>query len=90
MRTDKKMSKEEYEREYGRTKLDHVLSHICKAFEMVLEFCAIAFVPLLIVEQLSIYGVTHADQVISLLVVLMLILSAFATKEIRKMRKERK
>lgn len=90
MRTDKKMSKEEYEREYGRTKLDHVLSHICKAFEMVLEFCAIAFVPLLIVEQLSIYGVTHADQVISLLVVLMLILSAFAAKEIRKMRKERK
>ena len=84
------MSKEEYEREYGRTKLDHVLSHICKAFEMVLEFCAIAFVPLLIVEQLSIYGVTHADQVISLLVVLMLILSAFAAKEIRKMRKERK
>lgn len=74
----------------GNTKLDHVLSYICKGFEMVLEFCAIAFVPLLIVEQLSIYGVTHADQVISLLVVLMLILSAFAAKEIRKMRKERK
>lgn len=90
MRTDKKMSKEEYEREYGRTKLDHVLSHICKAFEMVLEFCAIAFVPLLIVEQLSIYGVTHADQVISLLVVLMLILSAFAVREIKKSRREKK
>ncbi|WP_270451062.1 hypothetical protein [Lactobacillus crispatus] len=74
----------------GNSKLDHVLSYICKGFEMVLEFCAIAFVPLLIVEQLSIYGVTHADQVISLLVVLMLILSAFAAKEIRKMRKERK
>lgn len=74
----------------GNTKLDHVLSYICKGFEMVLEFCAIAFVPLLIVEQLSIYGVTHADQVISLLVVLMLILSALAAKEIRKMRKERK
>lgn len=74
----------------GNSKLDHVLSYICKGFEKVLEFCAIAFVPLLIVEQLSIYGVTHADQVISLLVVLMLILSAFAAKEIRKMRKERK
>lgn len=74
----------------GNSKLDHILSYICKGFEKVLEFCAIAFVPLLIVEQLSIYGVTHADQVISLLVVLMLILSAFAAKEIRKMRKERK
>lgn len=70
----------------GNSKLDHVLSYICKGFEMVLEFCAIAFVPLLIVEQLSIYGVTHADQVISLLVVLMLILSAFAIKEVRKLR----
>lgn len=70
----------------GNTKLDHVLSYICKGFEIVLEFCAIAFVPLLIVEQLSIYGVTHADQVISLLVVLMLILSAFAIKEVRKLR----
>lgn len=70
----------------GNTKLDHVLSYICKGFEMVLEFCTIAFVPLLIVEQLSIYGVTHADQVISLLVVLMLILSAFAIKEVRKLR----
>ena len=83
------MSKEEYEREYGRTKLDHVLSHICKAFEKILEFYAIAFVPLLIVEQLSIYGVTHADQVISLLVVLMLILSAFAVREVRKMKEKK-
>lgn len=72
----------------GNTKLDHVLSYICKGFEMVLEFCAIAIVPLLIVEQLSIYGVTHADQVISLLVVLMLILSAFAVKEVRKLRRK--
>ncbi len=74
----------------GTTKLDHVLSYICKGFEKVLEFCAIAFLPAAVIEQLCIYGVTHADQVISLLVVLMLILSAFAAKEIRKMRKERK
>lgn len=80
------MSKEEYEREYGRTKLDHVLSHICKAFEKILEFLSILFLPLLVVEQLSIYGITHVDQVISLLVVLMLILSAFGIKEIRKMK----
>lgn len=73
----------------GNSKPDHVLSYICKGFEKVLEFCAIAFVPLLIVEQLSIYGVTHADQVISLLVVLMLILSAFAVREIRKLRRRK-
>lgn len=74
----------------GNSKLDHVLSYICKGFEKVLEFCAIVFLPAAVIEQLCIYGVTHADQVISLLVVLMLILSAFAAKEIRKMRKERK
>lgn len=75
---------------YGKTKLDRALSYFCMAFEKILEFCAVAFVPALIIEQLCIYGTTHADQVISLLVVLMLILSAFAAKEIRKMRKERK
>lgn len=74
----------------GNSKLDHVLSYICKGFEKVLEFCAIAFLPAAVIEQLCFYGVTHADQVISLLVVLMLILSAFAVREIRKMRKERK
>lgn len=70
----------------GNTKLDHVLSHICKVFEKILKFSAVAFVPGLIIEQLCIYGATHPDQVISLLVVLMLILSAFAAREIRKMR----
>ena len=72
----------------GNSKLDHVLSYICKGFEKVLEFCAVTFVPALIIEQLCIYGTTHADQVISLLVVLMLILSAFAVREIRKMKEK--
>lgn len=71
---------------YGKTKLDHALSYFCMAFEKILEFCAVAFVPGLIIEQLCIYGTTHPDQVISLLVVLMLILSALAVREIRKMR----
>lgn len=70
----------------GNTRLDHVLSYICKGFEKILEFCAVAFVPALIIEQLCIYGTTHADQVVSLLVLLMLILSAFGIKEIRKMK----
>lgn len=75
---------------YGKTKLDHALSYFCMAFEKILEFCAVAFVPALIIEQLCIYGTTHADQVISLLVVLMLILSAFAVREIKKSRREKK
>lgn len=36
----------EYEREYGKTKLDHVLSHMTKAFGKFLEFLAILFLPL--------------------------------------------
>ena len=73
----------------GNTELDHVLSYICKGFEKVLGLCAIAFLPAAVIEQLCIYGVTHADQVISLLVVLMLILSAFAVREIRKMKEKK-
>ena len=73
----------------GNTKLDHVLSYICKGFEMVLEFCAIAFLPAAVIEQLCIYGVTHADQVISLLVLQMLILSVFAVREVRKMKEKK-
>ena len=73
----------------GNTKLDHILSHVAHGFEKVLELCAIAFLPVAIVEQLSIYGVTHADQVISLLIVLMLILSTFAVREVRKMKEKK-
>ena len=73
----------------GNSKLDHVLSYICKGFEKVLEFCAIAFFPAAVIEQLCIYGTTHPDQVISLLVVLMLILSALAVREIGKLRRRK-
>ena len=73
----------------GNTRLDHVLSYICKGVEKVLEFCAIAFLPAVVIEQLCIYGTTHPDQVISLLVVLMLILSVFAVREIRKLRRRK-
>ena len=72
----------------GTTKLDHVLSYICKGFEKMLEFCAIAFLPAVVIEQLCIYGTTHPDQVISLLFLLMLILSTFAVKEVRKLRRK--
>lgn len=72
----------------GNSKLDHALSYICKGFEKVLEFCAIAFLPAAVIEQLCIYGTTHPDQVISLLFVLMLIISAYGVKLFRDWRKE--
>ena len=53
------MTKREYEREYGKTKLDHVLSHMTNAFGKILEFMAILFLPFAIIEQLCIYGATH-------------------------------
>lgn len=71
---------------YGKTKLDHALSYFCMAFEKIIEFSLIVGLPLGIIEQVCIYGETHADQIISLLLVLMLIFSAFAVREIRKMR----
>ena len=71
---------------YGKTKLDHALSYFCMAFEKIIEFSLIVGLPLGIIEQVCIYGETHADQIISLLLVLMLILSTFAVREIRKMR----
>ena len=79
--------REEYEREYGRTKLDHVLSHLCKAFEKILEFCAILFVPFTVVEQLCIYGTSHPDKIISLLLVLMIFLTPLAVHMVKKLRK---
>lgn len=81
------MSKEEYEREYGRTKLDHVLSHMTKAFGKLLEFLAILFLPFAIVEQVCIYGATHSDQIISLLLVLMIFLTALSVRAVKKLRK---
>ena len=81
------MTKREYEREYGRTKLDHVLSHMTKAFGKFLEFLAILFLPFAIVEQICIYGTLHPGQIISLLLVLMIFLTALAVRAVKKLRK---
>lgn len=72
----------------GTTKLDHVLSYIVIATMKFLEFTSILFLPLLIVQQTVLYGVSHPDQVVSLLIVLMLILSAFAVKLIKDWRRK--
>lgn len=73
---------------YGKTKLDHYLSYFAMAFEKILEFLAILFVPGVIVQQTVIYGTTHPDQVISLLIVLMLIISAYGVKLFRDWRRK--
>ena len=72
----------------GTTKLDHVLSYIVIATMKFLEFTSILFLPLLIVQQTVLYGVSHPDQVVSLLIVLMLILSAYAVKLIKDWRRK--
>ena len=72
----------------GTTKLDHVLSYIVIATMKFLEFTSILFLPLLIVQQTVLYGVSHPDQVVSLLIVLMLIFSAYAVKLIKDWRRK--
>lgn len=72
----------------GATKLDHVLSYIVIATMKFLEFTSILFLPLLIVQQTVLYGVSHPDQVVSLLIVLTLILSAYAVKLIKDWRRK--
>ena len=72
----------------GATKLDHVLSYIVIATMKFLKFTSILFLPLLIVQQTVLYGVSHPDQVVSLLIVLMLILSAYAVKLIKDWRRK--
>ena len=72
----------------GTTKLDHVLSYIVIATMKFLKFTSILFLPLLIVQQTVLYGVSHPDQVVSLLIVLTLILSAYAVKLIKDWRRK--
>ena len=72
----------------GKTKLDHVLSYIAIGSMKFLEFTSILFLPLLIVQQTVLYGVTHPDQVISLLIVLMLIISAYGAKLVKDWRRK--
>ena len=72
---------------YGKTKLDHALSYFCMAFEKIIEFSLIVVLPLGIIEQVCIYGETHADQIISLLLVLMIFLTALAVRAVKKLRK---
>lgn len=59
---------------YGKTKLDHYLSYFTMAFEKILEFLAILFVPGVIVQQTVIYGASHPGQVLPVLFALMILL----------------
>ena len=73
----------------GNTKLDHVLSYIAIGAMKFLEFTSILFLPLLVVQQLVIYGSDHPDQIISVLLVLMIIASAYLA-HLLKIRKGKK
>ena len=72
----------------GKTKLDHVLSYIAIGAMEFLEFTSILFLPLLAVQQTVLYGVNHPYQVLTLLIVLMLIISAYAVKLIKYWRRK--
>lgn len=76
------------EEDLGKTKLDHVLSYIAIGAMKFLEFTSILFLPLLAVQQTVLYGVNHPDQVLTLLIVLMLIISAYAVKLIKDWRRK--
>lgn len=73
----------------GNTKLDHVLSYIAIGAMKFLEFTSILFLPLLVVQQLVIYGSDHPDQIIPLLIILMIIASAYLA-HLLKSRKDEK
>lgn len=73
----------------GNTKLDHVLSYIAIGAMKFLEFTSILFLPLLVVQQLVIYGTSHSDQIIPLLIVLMIIASSYLA-HLLKSRKDEK
>ena len=71
----------------GKTKLDHVLSYIAIGAMKFLEFTSILLLPLLVVQQLVIYGTSHPDQIIPLLLVLLIIATAYGYKLFRDWRK---
>lgn len=70
----------------GKTKLDHVLSYIAIGAMEFLEFTSILFLPLLVVQQLVIYGTSYPDQILSLLFVLLIISTAYGYKLVRDWR----
>ena len=77
------MTNKEIERKYGKTKLDHGLSYFCMAFEKILEFLSIIFVPLLVVQQIVLYGENHPDVVLpalSIVTVLVIVIGALVIK----------
>lgn len=70
------MTKREIERKYGKSKLDHGLSYFCLAFEKILEFLSILFLPLVTVQQIVLYGDHHPAVVLPALSIVMTVLIA--------------
>ncbi len=81
------MTKQEMERKYGKTKLDHGLTYFCLAFEKILEFLSILLLPLAVVQQIVIYGENHPDVVLpalSIVTVLVIVIGALVIKHNKK------
>lgn len=64
----------------GTTKLDHILSYIAIGAKAVMKFTSILCLLLLIVHQLVLCGENHPYRAIPLLIVLMLVVSAYGYK----------
>lgn len=84
------MTKKEFEYHFGKTKLDHVLSYICDAFEKVMVFACCLITPIGIIEQVIIYSENNPEQMIPLMLVVMILMGAATGYEINKMIKEHK
>ena len=84
------MTRQQIERKYGKTKLDHALSYFCLAFEKILEFMAILFLPLVVVQQIVIYGEHRPEIVLPALSVVMTALIGVGVVLIKRKKQEKK
>lgn len=78
------MTKQEMERKYGKTKLDHGLTYFCLAFEKILEFLSILLLPLAVVQQIVIYGENHPEVILPALSIVMTVLIAVGVVLIKR------
>lgn len=78
------------ERNYGKSKLDHALSYFAYAFEKILEFLAIIFVPGIVIEQTVLYGERHPEQVLPILMGLMIVVIIVGAYTLTKSKQWRK
>lgn len=84
------MSKKKFEYHYGKTKLDHVLTYICDAFEKVMVFVCCLLTLIGVIEQVIIYSENNPEQMIPVLLGAMALMCVGAAYEIDKLIREHK